>query len=88
MKPAKEKSKCDKCGNYHYCDAHHILPKKIFGHGETVQLCKNCHHELHRFTGYRYLRVANKQPKEFYYAKYALWLTSAVLVGFLFFLLG
>ncbi len=40
---------CDKCKELHYCDKHHILPKGIFGEGDTVYLCKNCHDKFHRF---------------------------------------
>lgn len=84
MKVAREKTKCDKCGELHFCDNHHILPKSLFGKGETVHLCKNCHFELHQFIGFKYLRKTNKQPKEFYYTKYAIWISMLIVLGILF----
>ncbi len=55
----KEKKECRKCGKEFYCDRHHILPKGIFGDGETDNLCKNCHNEYHRYSGHKYLRKNN-----------------------------
>lgn len=76
---AKEKKTCKKCGGSFYCDEHHILPKTIFGDGETDNLCKNCHDEFHRHLGYKYLRKENKQPMEFYLEKYYKWLYLGVI---------
>ncbi len=77
----KEKVKCNKCKEFHYCDAHHLLPKGIFGKGETVYLCKNCHDELHRFIGFKFLRKKNAQSEDFYLEKYAIWIVSAFVIG-------
>lgn len=76
------KTQCDKCGEFHYCDSHHILPKGIYeGEGETVNLCKNCHDELHRYIGYKYSRKKHKQPREFYYRKYSFWISMILIIG-------
>ena len=82
MEQSKDKQVCIKCKELHYCDEHHILPKGIFGFGRTVYLCKNCHHEFHNFLGFKYLRKANAQPAEFYINKFALWIATAIAVGF------
>ncbi len=81
--PAKKKEKqiCSKCGQYIYCDNHHLVPKSIKPDGETRPLCKNCHDDFHRFLGFKFLRKANAQPEEFYLRKYALWLTYSVVAG-------
>ncbi len=81
MQKSKDKQICEKCNEEHYCEAHHILPKGIFGEGETVFLCKNCHDKFHRFLGFKFLRKKNKQSDEFYLQKYAVWIASMVLVG-------
>ena len=77
----KEKQICSKCGEYRYCDNHHIVPKSINIDGETRPLCKYCHDMYHRFLGFKYLRKKNAQPEEFYLKNYALWLTTLVIVG-------
>ncbi len=56
MSDDKKMKECRKCGKPYYCDEHHILPEGIFGEGETVPLCKNCHDKYHRFLGHKYLR--------------------------------
>ena len=78
---AKKREQCEKCKQLHYCDKHHILPKALFSEGETVLLCKNCHDELHRGIGHRYLRKENQQPMEFYIEKYIKWLFLLITVG-------
>ena len=79
----KKKEKCEKCNQFHYCDYHHILPKGLFGKGETVRLCKNCHDEFHRNLGHQYLRAQHKQPMEFYIEKYLRWLVGlSVVIAF------
>ncbi len=83
---AKEKKECAKCGKSHYCDEHHILPKEIFGEGETRSLCKTCHDEYHRFLGYKFTRRKNAQPEEFYLKNWVLWIATITILGlFLFF---
>jgi len=77
----KPKQKCEKCGEYHYCHKHHPLPKKLFGEGETLYLCPNCHDEYHHFLGHKYLREANKQPMEFYLEKWLHWFYLMVFLG-------
>ncbi len=62
---SREKKTCSKCKKEYYCDEHHILPKGIFGDGETEPLCKNCHDEYHRYLGYKYLRKKIKKMKSF-----------------------
>ena len=84
---AKERTKCRKCGKYMYCDNHHILPKEIFGEGETENLCKNCHDEFHRALGYKYLRKDHKKNMEFYLEKYFRWLAGLAIVTVLLFFL-
>ena len=47
MREAK-KGKCDKCSQFFFVDAHHILPKSKFGKTkETADLCPNCHRLVH-----------------------------------------
>lgn len=77
---SKKKTTCEKCKGVFYCDEHHILPKGIFGDGETEELCKNCHDEFHRNLGHKYLRKENEQPMEFYFHKYYKWLYLGVLI--------
>ena len=76
----KEKKICRKCRGEFYCDRHHILPKAIFGDGETEDLCKNCHDEFHRALGHKYLRKKNAQSEEFYLYKYYRWLAGLTVV--------
>lgn len=77
----KERSQCKKYGGFHFCDLHHILPQGLFGKGETVPLCKNCHDEYHRFLGFKYLLLENKKPEEWYLMKWYTWFyTMCVLV--------
>jgi len=44
-------------------------------------LCKNCHYEYHQFLGFKFLRKKNAQPAEFYFKKYAAWITGIVILG-------
>ena len=81
---SKKKDRCSKCKEEHYCDEHHLLPKAIFGEGETDNLCKNCHDEFHRELGHKYLLEKNKQPMEFYLEKYFRWLVGLSIVIALF----
>lgn len=76
----KEKKICEKCGKPYFCDEHHILPKAIFGDGETKNLCKNCHDEFHRYLGHKYLQKENKQPMEFYIEKYWRWIVGLTII--------
>ena len=78
-----KKRKCEKCGEFHYCEAHHILPQKLFGEGEIVWLCPNCHDEYHRSLGYKFLQKINKQSMEFYLEKWFKWLYLATFIGLL-----
>jgi len=83
----KKPINCKKCGELHYCDDHHILPKGIYGEGETAPLCKNCHDKYHRQLGAKFTRKENAQPKEFYTQNWMAWITAVLVVGaFLYFL--
>ena len=75
-----KKNICKKCKQKHYCDKHHVLPKGIFGEGETELLCKNCHFDYHKELGHKYLRKENKQPHEFYFEKYYRWLAGLTII--------
>lgn len=77
---------CKKCGEEFYCDKHHLLPKGLFGEGETDFLCPNCHREFHKKLGYKYLRKENKQSMEFYFEKYFRWLAGLTIIGVILFL--
>jgi len=77
-----EKRQCEKCKEYHFCEAHHPLPKALFGEGEIVFLCPNCHENYHRYLGKKYLLKQNKQPLEFYFTKWYYWLYVACFAGF------
>ena len=82
---SNEKRKCKKCKKYFCCDNHQILPKTIFGEGETDNLCKNCHDEYHRFVGHKYFRKENKQNMEFYLHKYYKLLYGAGIIAIVLF---
>jgi len=77
---SNEPVKCNKCGKMFVCEKHHILPKTLFGEGETVNLCPNCHAEYHRYLGHKYLKEENKQSMEFYFFKYYKWLSGVGLI--------
>ncbi len=79
-----KKIKCRKCKKAFYCDKHHILPKGLFGEGETDNLCKNCHDEFHRELGHKYLRKKHKQSMEFYLEKYLKWLYTSCIIAVVF----
>ena len=83
-----EEKYCAKCNKPYVCERHHILPKSIFGEGETDFLCPNCHAEYHRYLGHRYLRKENAQPMEFYLGKYYNWLYGLGIIALIFWLLG
>jgi len=83
-KKDKEQKICSKCGEANYCDEHHILPKTIFGVGETRPLCKTCHDKFHRFLGFKFLRKKDAQPKEFYIERWIKWISLLVVVGIIF----
>ncbi len=79
MAKGKKPKICKKCGELLYCDEHHILPKEIFGHNETVPLCKNCHDKYHRFLGFIYLRKEHAQTEEFYLSNWANWISIIII---------
>jgi len=66
-------NKCAKCGYEKDISQHHILPKALYDSKLKIPLCCNCHKDLHRFIGHKYNYKVNKQPKEFYYKKFAKW---------------
>lgn len=72
---------CKKCGKDFYCEKHHLLPKGLFGEGETDFLFPNCHTEFHRKLGHKYLRKENKQSMEFYLEKYFRWLAGLLIAA-------
>jgi len=82
-KVEKERKICEKCGGSYFCDDHHILPKTIFGKGETRPLCKTCHDEYHRFLGFKFLRKNNAQPREFYITNWLKWISILIFLGIL-----
>lgn len=41
--------RCEKCDTVTYVHKHHILKKSVFGEGETIDLCPNCHTKYHEF---------------------------------------
>ena len=84
---SREPIQCRKCEKLFYCEKHHILPKSLFGEGETEDLCPNCHDEFHRYLGHKYLRKENKQPMEFYFQKYYRWLYGIGLALIILFLI-
>jgi len=81
---SKEQKRCEKCKNNEFCDEHHILPKKLFGDGETSSLCKTCHDDYHRFLGFKYLIKEHKQTEEFYLYNWLKWLYLGVFLGLIF----
>lgn len=45
-----KKGVCDRCKNYKWINKHHIYPKIYFGikgNKEIVQLCLDCHADIH-----------------------------------------
>lgn len=58
-----KKGICERRNQYQYINQHHKYPKKYFGtkdNNKTVQLCLNCHAELHEQL------PKEEQSKEFY----------------------
>ncbi len=50
MRKEAKRGRCEKCGKTFYVHSHHIFPKAIFGDGETVKLCPNCHTHYHEYS--------------------------------------
>lgn len=78
-----KRGKCVKCGKYTLIQRHHILPKAVFGEGETEDLCPNCHVEYHHILG----RDLQDKSMEFHFKKYYTWLYLGV-VGIILFILS
>lgn len=76
----KQKHVCEKCGKLFYTVEHHLLPKALFGEGETKKLCPTCHDEFHRYLGHKYTRKEHKQSMEFYIEKYLRWIAGFVVI--------
>ena len=77
MKEAK-KGICSKCKNYFYVHEHHILPKSIFGTGETALLCPNCHTHFHEYSKKRTKKPGNKKEALKIWIK---WLTKITVTA-------
>ncbi len=59
MRKEARRGECEKCGNEFYVHAHHVKSKSIFGKGETVDLCPNCHTHFHEYSN-----LNTKNPKD------------------------
>ena len=61
--------KCKKCGNETYLEEHHIIPfKKEYKDNRTIDICPNCHTEIHN------LLPTTKQSKSFYESFFLSWI--------------
>lgn len=38
---------CEKCGETHYCETHHVHPSKYYKDEQTLELCRDCHITIH-----------------------------------------
>lgn len=76
-KEAKQE-KCRKCNKYFYVHDHHILPKSIFGEGEKVVLCPNCHTHFHEYLNKQ--DVNEKDVSKYLYHWYNWYYTIVVIV--------
>jgi predicted HNH restriction endonuclease len=72
-----KKGECAKCNNYFYVHNHHIFPKSIFGKGETVELCPNCHTHFHE---YKNLKIKNPKSKKETLKIWNKWFTKVAVV--------
>ncbi len=50
MRKESKRGRCEKCGINFYVHSHHIKPKAIFGKGEKIDLCPNCHTHFHEYS--------------------------------------
>ena len=74
------KGKCFKCQTIQWLERHHIYPQSIFGkEGETVDLCPNCHTDLHVKMG-----RAKQTEKKFYQDFHRKWMVGLILLIFIF----
>ena len=80
MKKEARKGECKKCGEFFYVHAHHIFPKSIFGKGEVVDLCPNCHTHCHEYNN---LHVKNPQDAEEVNEVWKEWLRDIIIVSVL-----
>ncbi|GEM_PF-2155314 len=77
-----KKDMCQKCKKYTFVEKHHILPKSIFGEGETIYLCPTCHSEFH----YEVLGVENAKNTDMVFHIYTFrkWLCGLSIFAILF----
>lgn len=52
---------CEKCKQEFYVHRHHILSKALFGEGETIDLCPNCHTHYHEYANKNLKNPKNKE---------------------------
>ena len=77
MKKEARRGTCKKCGKDFYVHSHHILPKSIFGKGETVDLCPNCHTHFHEYSN-----LNTKNPNNEAEAK-IIWIKRIIVACFI-----
>jgi len=85
MKKEPKKGWCEKCGEYFYVNDHHILPKGVFGKGETIRLCVKCHAHIHAYMDMNVKDTKNKDEvkKVWYYwfKKVAVIVTPVIILA-------
>jgi len=72
-----KKGKCAKCKTYTVVEKHHILPKNIFGLGETIFLCPTTCHSIYHYEILGTKNVKNPDA-EFHKRTLYLWLQMIV----------
>ena len=68
---------CERCGEHRWVNQHHIYPKEHFGikgNNETVQLCLECHADVH------HLLPKEKQSANFYKEFTLKFISGAILL--------
>ncbi len=79
MRKEARRGECEKCGKVFYVHGHHILPKSLFGKGETIDLCPNCHTHFHEYSN---LNTKNPQDKAEALKIWNRWLKKVVVICF------
>jgi len=79
-----EKKVCPRCNTCTYLEKHHILPQaKFYGAGKIIEICPNCHNELHKELGKSDLKNPDPDYHQFYFWKwfFTASLCVALMVG-------
>ncbi len=80
MRKEARRGECKKCGNVFYVHAHHIKSKAIFGKGEKVDLCPNCHTHFHEYSN---LNTINSEDENEAVEIWFEWLKKVIIACFI-----